>query len=209
MREDGFTLVEALVALVLGAMVLGAVLSTVKIASLGAARARTASMEAEAFARAGTVLAGDAAHALFLGDDEGRPLFEGRPDSLMLPEQPRNLGAPGLPAPPVAVIYRLQSRPAGGLLTRAEAPIAGRQAGAAGPAVPIWQAATRLEFRYLDDSGTWLADWTDRHRLPRAFALADPGEGRPELVAALPALLPMACASGPGPACPLPMEQFP
>jgi FtsP/CotA-like multicopper oxidase with cupredoxin domain len=59
-------------------------------------------MEAEAFARAGTVLAGDAAHALFLGDDEGRPLFEGRPESLMLPEQPRPLGAPGLPAPPPA-----------------------------------------------------------------------------------------------------------
>ena len=67
MKEEGVTLVEALVALVLGAAVLAAVLSTVRIAAKGADRARAASADAEGFARAGAILAGDAAHAVWTG----------------------------------------------------------------------------------------------------------------------------------------------
>jgi prepilin-type N-terminal cleavage/methylation domain-containing protein len=208
-REDGFTLVEALVALVLGAVVLAAVLSTVRLAAQGAARAQAATADAEGFARAGTVLAGDAAHALWIGDEQGHPLFHGDAVEVDLPEVPRPLVASALPRGPVGVIYRIQQGPGGAVVTRAEAPLQGRGFGAAGVAVPIWQSAGRLEFRFLDAKGDWQAEWSDLIALPRAVAVTDPGDGTPRLVAELPDLLPLACAGGPGPACPLPLEAFP
>lgn len=207
-REEGFTLVEALVALALGAMVLAAVLATVRVAAKGADRARSTAADVEGAARAGTILAGDAAHALWIGDDAGRALFSGGPAEMMLPELPRLLGKAGLPPPPVAVVYRIRPVAGGQALTRAEAPLAGRVAGAPGPAIVLWTVPDRIEFRYLDTDGAWLRDWTRADALPRAIALAQPGGGAPRLVAELPDLLPLACAAGPGAGCPLSAEAF-
>ena len=208
MKEDGFTLVEALVALVLGAMVLSAVLSTVRVAALGAARERMATSDAEGFARAGTILSGDAAHALWIGDDAGRPVFLGRSDEIDLPQAPRQATSGGMVRPPVMVVYRIRPGTRGAILTRAEAPMAGGAIGGAAEPVVLWQAAGRLEFRFLDARGGWLRDWTARDAMPRALAVTDPALEVPQLVAALPDLVPLACASGPGPACPLPREAF-
>lgn len=214
-REAGFTLVEALVSLVLGAMVLAAVLSTVRVAAGVLSRARDTVADAEGFARAGTILAGDAAHALWIGDEEGRPLFVGLAAEVDLPMVPR----PAVPGgasdavqadrPPVAVVYRIVPGQGGALVTRAEAAMTGGRIGLPGAAVPLWQARGRLEFRFLDDQGRWLRDWPDPRALPRALAVADPALGVPQLVAALPDLVAQACAQGPGPACPLPFEVFP
>ena len=199
MKEDGFTLTEALVALALGAVVIGAVLSTVRIAAKGAERARLVAADAESFARAGAILSGDAAHAVFIGDDEGRPRFEGDASRILLPEMPRPLAPEPLPSGPLEVTYQIAPAGPDSVLTRSE----GAQT------VALWESPGRLEFRFLDAGGEWQRDWRDVHTLPRAFAVTDPGEGTPRLVAALPALLPMACATGPGPACPLPEEAFP
>lgn len=198
MREDGFTLVEALVALVLGAAVLAAVLSTVKIAAKGAERARVASADAENFARAGAIMAGDAAHAVWIGDGEGRPRFLGQPDTVELPQMARPLVPMSMPKGPVSVVYHIVGQGAVTVLTRTEG----------GRPVALWHTPGRLEFRFLDAKGAWQRGWEDTQALPRAFAVADPGEGTPRLVAEIPALLPMACAAGPGPACPLPAEAF-
>jgi type II secretory pathway pseudopilin PulG len=204
-REEGFTLIEALVALVLGAMVVAAVLSTVRIAAAGSARARAATADAEGFARAGTVLAGDAAHAFWVQDAEGRVVFAGQSDAATWPMVARELEPAALPLGPVMVVYAIVSRSDGAVLTRAEAQI-GADAGAA---VPVWAVPGRLAFRYLDAAGVWQAEWSDRSRLPRAVAVADPGDDVPRQVAALPDLLPFACAAGPDPECPLPAEAFP
>lgn len=205
-REAGFTLIESLVALALGAMVVSAVLSTVRVAAMGAKRATSANAEAEAFARAGTVLAGDADHALWLADGSGRPVFLGLSAAMDLPETPRPTAS--LPEPPVLVAYRLEADATGTRLMRAEARLDQARAGAWGAGVELWRADHRLEFRFLDSSGAWLAEWSAQDRLPRAFALTDPAKGNPLLVAALPDLLPAACALGPGPACPLPAGEF-
>ncbi len=209
MREEGFTLIEALVALALGAMVLASVLSTVKVAAQGAERARVATADAESFARAGTILAGDAAHALFVGNDAGHPLFLGRSDEVMLPEVPRDPGPQGMPRGAIAVVYHIAQGTHGAVLTRTEAPLINGRIGDMGPQASLWQTPGRLEFRFLDAGGSWQREWTSRTELPRALAVADPGEGTPRLASALPDLLPMACATGPGPACPLAAEDFP
>ena len=200
MKEEGVTLVEALVALVLGAAVLAAVLSTVRIAAKGADRARAASADAEGFARAGAILAGDAVHVVWTGDDEGRPMFPGQPDTVSLPQMPRPLVPQPMPKGPVSVVYHLAGFGAGTVLTRTEA----------GRPVTLWQSPGRLEFRFLDakgGNGSAIGPTSTPCREPLPWPT--PEEGTPRLVAELPPLLPTACATGPGPACPLPAEAFP
>lgn len=192
--EAGFTLIEALVALALGAMVVSAVLSTLHVAAAGAARAARATTEAEDFARAGTTLAADAAHAIWVDDGFGHPVFLGTSFAVDLPQLPRPMATP---RPPAVVEYRIEA----GRLTRTDR--------GEGQPVTIWQAPGALEFRFLDEAGDWQRDWTAKDRLPRAFAVTDPAAETPELVAALPDLLPLACARGPGPDCPLKPGDFP
>lgn len=199
--EAGFTLIEALVALVLGVAVVGLVLSTLKAASAGARRAQAVAAETEAFARAAQVLAGDAGHALMV---PAALTVQGGPRDLRFAALPRDGGAP------LALAYGLGPGPGGdSLLIRAEAPVLARGIGGFGPGVTIWQAPGPWELRYLDPRGRWLRDWRGPD-LPRAFglvALAAPQVV--ELVAEFPALMPPACARGPGPDCPLPAGVFP
>lgn len=210
-REDGFTLIEALVALALGVMVVAVVLSTVKTAALAASRSRAAVSDAEGFARAGTILAGDALHALRWTGDDGALFFKGAPNSVIFAQTPRPTGrADGLPRPPVALRYELRPEAGGMGLWRAEAVLQpGGGAGQFAAAVAIWHSGAGEEFRYLDPAGQWLRNWTDTAALPRAFGLADPVQGQPpQLVAAFPDLIDADCATGAGPRCSLPAEAF-
>lgn len=211
-HEDGFTLIEALVALALGVMVVAVVLSTVKTAALAASRSRAAVSDAEGFARAGTILAGDALHALRWTGDDGNLFFEGGPTVVTFAQTPRPAGrAKGLPRPPVALRYELRPEAGGTGLWRAEAVLQpDRGAGQFAEAVAIWHSgAAGEEFRYLDPAGQWLRNWTDAAALPRAFGLADPVQGQPpQLVAAFPDLIDADCATGAGPRCSLLAEAF-
>ena len=202
--EDGFTLIEALVALALGVSVVAVVLSTLHMASNGAAKAVRVAAEVEGFARAGAVLAGDARHGLRLADGRGALVFQGQPLRVMFPALPRDGGGP------VVLDYAWRPALGGSDLTRVEAAVLAE--GAAGPfgqAQTIFHANGPWEFRYLDAKGIWRREWA-APGLPRAFglvALAAPQSV--ELVAEFPDLAEPDCALGPGPACSLLAEVFP
>ena len=201
-NEDGFTLIEALVALALGVSVVAVVLSTLHVASTGAGKAVAVAAEAEGFARAGAVLAGDARHSLLRRDDSGNVIFTGRPETVAFPALSRADGAP------VLVEFALRPAMAGMTLTRAEAPLLAEGAGQAGLALAIWQAPDGWEFRFLDDKGNWLREWTAKG-LPHAFGLvALTAPQAVELIAAFPDLMEPACTRGPGPSCSLAQGVF-
>jgi len=203
--EEGFTLIEALVALALGVSVVAVVLSTLHIAASGATRAGSIAAEAEGFARAGAVLAADAQHALHLRDAQGNTVFNGQPLSVSFPMVPRFGGAG-----PRLVRYDLLSLTDGTTLQRSEASLLASGApGPFGPAQSIWHAAGPWELRYLDDKSVWRRDWSGPG-LPRAFGLVSLNAPQTvELVAAIPALIEPECALGPGPDCSLAAGVFP
>lgn len=203
--EAGFTLIEALVALALGVAVVAVVLSTLHIASTGATRAVTVAAEAEAFARAGSVLAGDAQHGLLVRDASGAAQFQGHPRSLTFPAMARFH-----PGERIILRFDLSADGAGSDLMRTEQVLLAQ--GASGPATapqPIWRGAGVWEFRYLGPDGSWLREWTQLDP-PRAFGLVSVAAPQAvELVAAFPDLIEAACALGPGPDCRLDPVIFP
>lgn len=203
--EDGFTLIEALIALALGVSVVAVVLSTLHIASNGATRAVAVAAEAEAFARAGSVLAGDAMHALKLRDARGAVIFQGKPLAVSFPATPRFAGTA-----PLVLRYYLRPAVDGTDLVRSEAVLlAEGSPGPAGAGQTVWHGAGQWEMRYLDDKSNWRRDWSGAD-LPRAFGLvALNAPLTVELVGAFPALIEPECALGPGPNCSLPAEAFP
>ena len=203
--EAGFTLIEALVALALGMAVVVVVLSTLHIASNGAARAVSTAAQAESFARAGAILAGDAQHALRMRDGSGAVLFDGQAQSLSFAYMARFVaGTPAL------LRYSLVSAQGDTDVMRAEAVLLAQ--GAAGPfapAQPIWHTKGLWEFRYLDRAGIWQREWAEPDP-PRAFGLvALTAPQTVELVAAFPDLIEVDCALGSNPDCHLPAEVFP
>jgi type II secretory pathway pseudopilin PulG len=209
--EAGFTLIEALVALALGAMVVGVVLSTVKTGALSAARARSAGDTAEAFARAGSVLAGDALHALRVRTTQGG-LFSGGPRIVTFAQTPRPLASRNaFPSAPIMLRYELRPGDTGFALWRAEATLSrDGEIGSFGEALLIWQSEGPAEFRYLADSTHWVSRWQSSDTMPRAFGIATPHDNAlPRLVAEFPDLIEPTCAAGPGPTCSLPPEAFP
>lgn len=203
--EDGFTLIEALIALTLGVSVITVVLSTLHIASNGAARAVAVAAEAETFARAGAVLAGDATHALRLRDARGEVIFTGQPLRVSFAATPRFAAAT-----PVVLRYELRPALDGTDLVRAEAALlAEGSPGPFGTGQVIWHGQGPWELRYLDDKTTWRRDWGGKD-LPRAFGLVALNAPQAvELAGVLPALIEPDCALGPGPKCSLPAEVFP
>ena len=212
--EAGFTLVEALVALLLGAMVVSVVLSTVKIGAAAARRAEAAGQGADAFARAGAIIAGDALHARSLAAPEG-PLFTGGPRAVTFAAAPRPAPGDGpFPAAPVLLRYDLRHDPDGSTLLRAQAPLdADNRPGAFAAPVTLWRAVGPAEFRYLDAQGRWRPQWDPARQaraMPRAIAVVTQGDGAlPRLVGLIPDLVEPACALGPGAGCTLPAEAFP
>ena len=202
--EAGFTLIEALVAMALGMAVVVIVLSTLQIASKGSSRAVRVASEAESFARAGAILAGDAQHAMMVLDRSGAVLFEGQAQTLMFPYMARF--AHGTPA---LLQYVLVPTKGGTDLMRAEAVLLEQgDTGPFAPAQPLWHAPGQWEFRYLNKDGTWQQDWTEPD-LPRAFGLvALDTPDAVELVASFPDLIEVECALGTGTNCRLSAEVF-
>ncbi len=203
--EAGFTLIEALVALTLGMSVTGIVLSTLHIASNGATRSVSVAAEAEAFARAGAILSGDALHGLKLLDARGEVIFSGQPTIVSFPTTSLFGGS----AP---VVLRYELRPGIDFtdLVRSEAALlSGGAAGPFGAGQTIWHGVGKWELRYLDDKTTWGRDWSGSG-LPRAFGLVSLNAPQTlKLVVAFPLLIEAHCALGPGPQCSLPEEVFP
>lgn len=203
--EAGFTLIEALVALALGMAVVVVVLSTLRIASNGAARAVAVAEQVESFARTGAILAGDAQHGLLVRTAAGAVLFDGQAQSVIFPYVARFTQSM-----PSVLRFSLVPAQGGSDLTRAEAVLLAQ--GAAGPfaaAQPIWHGAGLWEFRYLNAAGAWQRDWSDPDP-PHAFGLVSLNAPQAvELVATFPDLIEAECALGPTPDCRLPAEVFP
>lgn len=202
--EEGFTLIEALVALALGVAVVAVVLSTLRIAAGMAARAVASAAEVDGFARAGALLAGEARHALAWRDAQGKPVFAGQPQDLRFAALSR--GGLG----PVVVRLTLVPGGDGSDLIRAEAPVLA--SGAPGPFAAgqgIWHAPGAWQFRYLDAKRQWRRDWQGPD-LPRAFGLVALNAPQTvELAASFPALIAADCATGPGSGCSLDAGVFP
>jgi hypothetical protein len=205
-REAGFTLIEALVALALGVSVVMVVLSTVRIAAVSARLAAQSQSDAEAFSRAGALLAGDAVHAVKLRVQGKDLFFTGQEREVVFAALPRP-GDP--PHDPVALRYTLRDADGGMDLLRATAPLLDSgKAGIFGPGVAVWHGAQRAEFRYLGAAGDWDRGWSDPAALPRAFGIAALNGSRPQLIAQFPDLIEADCAQGPSAACSVPAEAF-
>jgi type II secretory pathway pseudopilin PulG len=210
-HEAGFTLIEALVSLVLGAMVAMLVLSTVKIGTRSLTGIQDKLAQAEALARVGAVLSQDAMHARLLRTDDGAIVFSGSESDVTFPQAARPTAAWG-----GVSLVRLSLRRDGSqgvTLWRAEAPYGANGTGPWSAPVPMWKAEGIGGFRFLNDRGKWLRGWP-KGGIPRAFGLAIAGQGSgfdaiPRLVAAFPDLAEPDCATGDFDRCSLLPEIWP
>lgn len=203
--EAGFTLIEALVALALGAMVVTLALSSLRAAGGLLAGFASRGAQTEALARAGTILSGDTLHARLIRDDAGALFFSGASTEAIFAQAARpTAGWQGLSA------VRLTLAPAGGeiALLRSEAPLDAEGSAWSAP-VTLWQAPDLAGLRYLDAAGHWVADWRG-DTLPRALGVALAGGGPfPVLVAEFPPLIEPGCALPPPAPCSLRAEAAP
>jgi len=204
--EAGFTLIEALVALALGAMVVTLALSSLRAAGGILAGFASRGAQTEALARAGTILSGDTLHAPLIRDDAGALFFAGSSTEAIFAQAARpTAGWPGLSA------VRLTLAPSGAdiALLRSEAPLGPAGSGAWSAPVQLWQAPDIAGLRYLDAAGRWIADWRG-DTLPRALGVALAGGAPfPVLVAEFPALIEPGCAAQPPAPCSLRAEAAP
>lgn len=201
MREDeaGFSLIEALVALALGAVVMATVLTTVKTGADMATRLVRSGQQDDALSQVADLLTGDVQHALGLALTADGALVIGDGQSLRFAMLPRpQMDAPD--AGPVIVTYRVEPGPPSHL-TRVETPV---QAGQAVTAT-VWDSDRPMQFVYLDGRSHWQSQWRTPALPPRAIGLAI-GSGQnesPQIAAAFLPLLPIGCAAGgtPAPEC--------
>lgn len=205
--EDGFTLIEALVALALGALVVTLTLSAVQVAGSVLKGLHTRIAAAESLARTGAILAEDTLHALRWRDASGKLIFLGTADAAIFAQSARPTttwrGAS-------LVRLSVERDGAGRALYRSEAPL-----DAAGPGQ--WQAPVLLRrapdivgLRYLDADGRWRSEWSETGMMPRALAIALAPEGAlPALVAEFPPLIEPDCALGQPDRCSLLPKELP
>lgn len=190
--EDGFTLIEALVSLALGALVVTLTLTSVQMAGSVLETMRDRMATAEALARTGAILAQDSLHALRWRDATGKELFLGTPDQAIFVQSAR-------PTAPWrgASLVQLSIERAGGediALYRREAPLDDNGPGQWLAPVLLRRAADIVGLRYLDTQGRWQSHWSGVG-LPRALAIALAPEGPvPALVAEFPPLVERDCA---------------
>jgi len=205
--EDGFTLIEALVALALGALVVTLTLSAVQVAGSVLKGLQSRITAAESLARTGAILAQDTLHALRWRDASGKLIFLGTADAAIFAQSAR----PTAPWRGASLVRLSVERDGAGEMSlyRSEAPL-----DAAGPGQ--WQAPVLLRhapdvvgLRYLDADGRWRSDWSEAG-MPRALAVALAPEGAlPALVAEFPPLIEPDCALGQPDRCSLPPEVLP
>ncbi len=192
--EKGFTLIEALVALALGALVVSLTLSAVQMSGFVLKGFHSRMAATESLTRTGAILAQDTLHALRWHDASGNLIFLGKADSAIFVQSAR-------PTSPWrgASLVRLSvehDRAGAASLYRSEAPI-----DVAGPGE--WQAPVLLRhspdvlgLSYLNSDGHWQSDWNETG-MPRALAIVlAPEQAIPALVAEFPALIEPDCAQG-------------
>ncbi len=191
--EHGFTLIEALVALALGAVVMTAVLTMVKLGSATAARLAKAADTDEAVARMGDLLAGDAAHALAIAVTPDGLVFSGDAQSVRFAMLPRPR-PDSVDPDPVIVAYHVM----GGTyarISRSETALGQTE----GKVMPVWDVAQPVALRYLDERGKWQSRWSDTEVFPRAlgFVVGSDKSARPVIAGAfLPLVSPECVAAG-------------
>lgn len=205
--EDGFTLIEALVSLALGALVVTLTLTSVQMAgsALKAMNDRMAS--AESLARTGAILAQDSLHALRWRDASGKEIFLGTVDQAIFVQSAR-------PTDPWrgASLMQLSIERTGGKdisLYRREAPLDDQGPGQWLAPVLLRHASDIVGLRYLDAQGRWQSRWSGAG-MPRARAVALAPEGPiPALIAEFPQLVERDCALGQPDRCSLAPEVRP
>ncbi len=196
MRPRGFTLIEIVVALAIGAAVLVAAFGAVRL-GLAAWRRTEARAAAMDHSRAIRVVVQRALDGAFPyrhvppERGEARVLFEGRPDRVTFATV-----APPLPdAAPVAFTgVMLSSEPPGLVLRRL--PLPNALAFADVPPTLVDRDIVAVRFRYQDQRGAWQDEWdmTREDTLPRAVEATLLGRAgalaEPVLTVALPAARP-------------------
>lgn len=190
--EDGFTLIEALVSLALGALVVTLTLTSVQMAGSALKAMNDRMAGAEALARTGAILAQDTLHALRWSDASGKELFRGTPDQATFVQSARPTAQwQG------ASLVQLSIERAGKddiSLYRREAPLDENGSGQWLAPVLLRHASDVVGLRYLDAEGRWHSNWSGAG-LPIALAIALAPEGPiPALVAEFPDLIERDCA---------------
>jgi prepilin-type N-terminal cleavage/methylation domain-containing protein len=190
--EAGFSLIEALVALALGAVVMAAVLGTVRTGADLATRFVRSGQQDEALSRLADLITGDVQHAIGLSVTHDGALLLGDGQSLRFAMLPRPQIGDSDPEP-VLITYRVATGTPM-RLTRSEAPLDKGQPRVA----TVWEIDRPLRFVYLDGRNRWQSQWRTPAIAPRAVGLAvGAGQGdAPQIAAAFLPLLPIACAGG-------------
>ncbi len=202
--EAGFSLIEALVALALGALVVTLTLSTVQVAGAVLKGLQGRMATSESLARVGATLSQDALHALLWRDPAGKLVFQGNSQVAIFAQAARPT-APWRGASLVRLSVE-QRGTAGAALYRSEAPLDSGGPGQWQTPVLLRQGPDVLGLRYLGLDGRWRPDWSGPG-MPRALAVALAPEGTfPALVAEFPPLIEAECTLGLADRCSLPPE---
>lgn len=205
--EDGFTLIEALVALTMGALVVTLTLSAVQVAGSALKGLHSRIAAAESLARVGAILAQDTLHALRWHDASGKLNFLGKADEAIFAQSAR----PTAPWRGASLVRLSVERDGatGAALYRSEAPLDATGPGQWQAPILLRRAPDVMGLRYLDADGHWQSDWSDTG-MPRALAVALAPEGAfPALVAEFPPLIEPDCALAQLDRCSLPPEMLP
>jgi general secretion pathway protein J len=198
-RREGFTLVEALAALVVSAAIM------VLLAELAGQSLRNWNRNAATITDTDMLTTGlgrfarDLAHTLPITDPKSRPeqlLFNGTADTLILPVVADPADG-GIEMVAVTVVAGLHER----ALERRRGPLYSGIA-ALGHAVTLLRGAFDIRFAYLGYAGERVAEWSGGQSLPRAveITLADGQRGLPAVILPIAVNLPADCiaASGAG-----------
>jgi prepilin-type N-terminal cleavage/methylation domain-containing protein len=185
-RESGVTLIELVVALAVVALTLAIALNGLILLARSGDRGAQVVARHDALSRGTDVLRhdierleravwkrGDNAEFVFRGDATGMTFV------VVEPPFPTDAG-------PYFVVYAIQQRRDGAALTRARTPFRASatdiQRASAEEDVPVIEGRYRLRFLYLERKEgreQWLAQWTDRYRLPDLVSLEVSGlDGR-------------------------------
>ena len=170
-EEAGFSLVEILASLVIGAFVLGIIAAGLRLMGETAARVDKGVVDQLAIARAAALLGDDALHALPLPEKTGAPGFSGDAYQVAFTITPR---------PPVEndqiatrVRYRVEAAPRGGtVVVRTTAPVLrdGRT-GRFSAGEAVYRSRLRLAFRFSPGDGRWSGIFARNGGWPVAFGI--------------------------------------
>lgn len=181
--ERGTTLVEVLVALVIGVLVLSAASTAVRTGAASLHRMQGISDIVDGLARAQSVVMAEAFRALPTQPIVAMP-------SLLQFTMPAREGD-GF-ADQVLVTYRLDPGPTQSLV-RLQTRVSGTTQTAWDDPVILLDGLQGAHFRFLNETGAWVETWERRTGRPRGFALFELTSETPRLAGIFPLEVPLAC----------------